>query len=184
MGKASKAGRKKRKSGAPKWCYAIGIGSNQPLSRGLGPRAIVAAALAALDRRPFRLVARSPVIASRPIGPSQRTYANAVALIETDEKPMEVLGYLQMLELAARRRRARRWGTRTLDLDMLLWSGGIFAGNRLSVPHPAFRTRGFVLGPLRAVAPRWRDPVSGLRVAHLAARLAKAKPVDRTPRPR
>src|ERR1044072_4216432 len=117
MAKASKAGRKKRQRRTRAWRYAIGIGSNQPLSRSLGPRAIVAAAMAALDRLPLRLIARSPIIASRPIGPSRRSYANAVALIETDEEPMEVLGHLQMLERAARRRRARRWGARTPALD-------------------------------------------------------------------
>jgi 2-amino-4-hydroxy-6-hydroxymethyldihydropteridine diphosphokinase len=95
-----------------------------------------------------------------------------------------VLFRLQKLERAAGRRRARRWGARTLDLDILLWSGGMFAAPGLAIPHPAFRTRGFVLGPLRAVAPRWRDPVSGLSITHLSARLTKAKPVDPTTAPR
>jgi 2-amino-4-hydroxy-6-hydroxymethyldihydropteridine diphosphokinase len=172
------------KGKARAWRYAIGIGSNQPLSRRLGPCALVEAAFAALDRKSFRLIARSPVIASRPLGPSRRSYANAVALVATDKEPPAVLARLQKLERAAGRRRARRWGTRTLDLDILLWSGGMFAAPGLAIPHPAFRTRAFVLGPLRAVAPRWRDPVSGRSITHLSARLAKAKPVDPTTAPR
>lgn len=184
MGKASTGRASTGKRSKQRWHYAIGIGSNQPLSRALGPRAIVAATFRALDRGPFRLVASSPIIASRPVGPSRRSYANAAALIATTKEPMEVLVRLQKLERAGKRRRARRWGARTLDLDILLWDGGIFAAPRLMIPHPAVRGRSFVLGPLRTVAPRWRDPMSGLRVAHLAARLAKAKPVDPTPRPR
>jgi 2-amino-4-hydroxy-6-hydroxymethyldihydropteridine diphosphokinase len=184
MGKARIAAGKKRGGKARAWRYSIGIGSNQPLARGLGPRALVEAAFAALDRKPFRLIARSPVITSRPLGPSRRSYANAVALIATDKEPPAVLARLQKLERAAGRRRARRWGARTLDLDIVLWDGGLFAAPGLAIPHPAFRTRGFVLGPLRAVAPRWRDPVSGLSITQLSARLAKAKPVDPTTAPR
>src|ERR1044072_3161509 len=150
MAKASKAGRKKRRRRTGAWRYAIGIGSNQPLSRSLGPRAIVAAAMAALDRLSFRLIARPPITASRPGRPSRRRHATAVALTETDEEPMEVLGHLQMLERAARRRRARRWGARTLDLDVLLWTGGMFAAPRLSIPPPPFPARRLVLGPPRA----------------------------------
>lgn len=185
MGRQGSGKRKAmRQDGGRAWHYAIGIGSNQPLSRTLTPRAIVAAAMCALDGPPFRLIAPSPIIASRPLGPSRRTYANAIAIVETPLAPPAVLACLQALENAAGRRRARRWGARTLDLDIVLWEGGLFAAPRLLIPHPAFRTRDFVLRPLSAVAPRWRDPVSGLATTHLAARLAKAKPVDPTPRHR
>lgn len=184
MGRQGSGKRKAMRQDGRAWLYAIGIGSNQPLSRALSPRAIVAAAMRALDRPPFRLIAASPIIASRPLGPSRRTYANAVAIVETALAPPAVLACLHALEDAAGRRRARRWGARTLDLDIVVWEGGLFAAPSLLIPHTAFRARDFVLGPLNAVAPRWRDPVSGLATTHLAARLAKAKPVDPTPRRR
>lgn len=113
-----------------------------------------------------------------PLGPGKRTYANAVALIETELDPPALLAHLKTIELAYGRRPGRRWGDRPLDLDIIGWSGGIWASPTLSVPHPAFRVRRFVLAPLAEIAPGWRDPVSGLRVRHLLARLDRKKPVS------
>ncbi|MBN8832386.1 MAG: 2-amino-4-hydroxy-6-hydroxymethyldihydropteridine diphosphokinase [Sphingomonadales bacterium] len=164
------------------YVYAVGIGSNRALSHRLGPRAIVRASFAALDEAPLTLVARSPVIATRPLGPSARTYANAAALVSTPLPPLAMLDRLQAIEHRFHRRRYRRWGARTLDLDLLLWSGGPVQSKRLTVPHPALRARAFVLTPLRTIAPGWRDPITGRTIAQLAAQLAKPKPVDRTRR--
>jgi 2-amino-4-hydroxy-6-hydroxymethyldihydropteridine diphosphokinase len=66
-----------------------------------------------------------------------------------------------------------------LDLDIILWSGGSFAEAGLIVPHPAFRQRSFVLQPLAAIAPDWRDPLTGLRIRQLLRRLDRPSPVDR-----
>ena len=71
-----------------------------------------------------------------------------------------------------------------LDLDILLWSREAYADNTLVVPHPALARRDFVLQPLAEIAPAWRHPILGLNIRHLRARLACAKPVDRSgPRP-
>ena len=171
----SKASHTHHKSKSPKWTYAIGIGSNQPLARALGPVALVDKALGGLDRKGLKLAGASNVIRSRPLGPSVRDYANAVAIVRTRLMPHDMLDRLQKLERKLGRKRARRWGARTIDLDILLWDGGLFASRRLAIPHPALPTRDFVLRPLRSVAPGWRDPKSGLAISHLAARLAKAK---------
>ena len=168
---------------APLWTYAIALGSNRALRRGVGPRAIVAAALAALDQAPFALLAASPIISSRPVGPSRRTYANAAAMVSAALSPLAALDALHMIERRFNRRRARRWGERTLDLDIIFWSGGRVARRRLTIPHAAYRSRTFVLAPLKAIAPTLRDPRDGLTVAALSARLRKARPVDRS-RPR
>jgi len=173
MGKSSKPPRTK----PAKHLYAIGIGSNQPLSRRLTPRRIVEAAVLALDAKPLRVKAVAPVMTSRPLGPSARDYANGAVLIRTRLTPPELLDRLQTVEARFGRRRHRRWGARTLDLDILLWDGGIHASPRLNIPHPAFADRGFVLAPLCAIAARWRDPMSGLSVGQLAARVRRAKPV-------
>lgn len=156
--------------------YAIGIGSNRALSGTLGPHAIVTAVFSALDEAPLRLIARSPIVATRPLGPSLRTYANAAALVTTTLEPLAMLDLLQGIEQRFHRRRYRRWGPRTLDLDMLLWSGGMVSAKRLTVPHPAFRARAFVLEPLHRIAPDWRDPITGLTIAQLRARLARPRP--------
>jgi 2-amino-4-hydroxy-6-hydroxymethyldihydropteridine diphosphokinase len=70
-----------------------------------------------------------------------------------------------------------RWGTRVLDLDIVLWEGGVWrSGGRrpLCVPHVAFRDRGFVLGPAMALVPSWRDPVTGFTLSQLHGRLTRA----------
>jgi 2-amino-4-hydroxy-6-hydroxymethyldihydropteridine diphosphokinase len=168
------------KASAPaRHLYAIGIGSNRPLSHTLTPGAIAANAITALDAAPLTLIARSPIIFTRPIGPSSRSYANAAAIVATALEPLAMLDALQAIERHFRRRRFRRWGARTLDLDLLLWSGGMVREKRLTIPHPAFHDRDFVLAPLRTIAPRWLDPSSGLTTEHLLARLTRSKPVDR-----
>jgi len=159
----------------PLHLYAIGIGSNRPLSGQLGPLAIVRAAMTALDLPPLSVVARAPVIVTRPIGPSMRSYANSAVIVVSALGPVEMLDRLQALEARFGRRRYQRWGARTLDLDLLLWSGGATNRRRLTIPHPLFRHRDFVLRPLFAIAPRWRDSLTGLTIAQLSARLRKPR---------
>jgi 2-amino-4-hydroxy-6-hydroxymethyldihydropteridine diphosphokinase len=154
----------------------VAIGSNRR-GRAGSPRREVAAAIATLPG----VIAASRIIETAPIGPSIRRYANAVVLIESDLAPDALLDVLQAMERAAGRRAGRRWGARVLDLDILLWSGGSFAAPGIIVPHPHFRARDFVLGPLAEIAPGWRDPLTRLTVRQLAARLtARAH----TPSPR
>ena len=145
--------------------YAIGLGSNRRGRHG-GPDAEVRAALAALPG----VIAVAPLLHSAPLGPSLRRFANTVALIATDEDPPALLRRLKAIERAFGRRRGRRWGARVIDLDILLWSAGAWGSPGLTVPHPVFRERAFVLDPLAQVAPGWRDPVSGLTIRQLRAR--------------
>ena len=154
-----------------KTSYALAIGSNRR-GRAGSPRAVVAAAIAALPG----VTAASCIVETVPIGPSIRRYANAAVLVESDLAPGELLDTLKATERAAGRRAGRRWGARVLDLDIILWSGGSFAAPGLIVPHPRFRERGFVLGPLVEVAPGWRDPVTRLTVRLLHARLTRRRP--------
>ncbi|KQM98833.1 2-amino-4-hydroxy-6-hydroxymethyldihydropteridine diphosphokinase [Sphingomonas sp. Leaf25] len=142
--------------------YAIAIGSNRCGRHG-GPVAEVRAAVAALDG--VRAVA--PVMASAPLGPSLRRYANTVAIIESALGPAALLDALKAIERRFGRRRGRRWGSRVIDLDIILWSGGCWRSPGLVVPHLAFRERAFVLRPLAAIAAGWRDPVSGRSVRQL-----------------
>ncbi|MBO9621230.1 MAG: 2-amino-4-hydroxy-6-hydroxymethyldihydropteridine diphosphokinase [Sphingomonas sp.] len=158
--------------------YAIGLGSNRPGRHG-GPRAEVAAALAELGRAPARLIGVSPLIATAPLGPSKRRFVNAAAILETDEDPARLLRRLKAIEQSFGRRRGQSWAARVIDLDLLLWSEGAWASPGLTVPHQLFRARRFVLDPLVRVAPHWRDPVSGLTVRQLRARLTRPTPAPR-----
>jgi len=153
--------------------YAIAIGSNRRGRHG-GPVAEVRAAVAALSG----VVAVSPVVASEPVGPSIRRFANAAVLVESRDEPPALLARLKAIERAFGRRRGQRWSARVIDLDIVLWSRGPWRSVGLTVPHVAFRERDFVLGPLLSVAPNWRDPLSGRSVRQLHARLRRRLLVD------
>ena len=158
----------------PPYLYAIAIGSNRPHGRFGGPRAVVEAAIARLDRD-FGLFHASPILLNPATGGAGREFANAVALVESAELPPALLRQLKRVEREFGRRRGRRWGSRVIDLDILLWSGGKWRSRQLSVPHRLLEQRDFVLQPLAAVVPGWR--VRGaLTVRHLAARLARGRP--------
>ena len=133
-----------------------------------------------LDRKQLELIARGRVVDSAPVGPSLRCYANSAAVIETRLKPKALLKRLKRIERKfGRRAGGQRWTARVLDLDIVLWSGGAFASPALTIPHALFRERDFVLRPAAAIAGAWRDPITGLTVRHLRARLTRPRPVRR-----
>ncbi|KAB2857622.1 MAG: 2-amino-4-hydroxy-6-hydroxymethyldihydropteridine diphosphokinase, partial [Sphingopyxis terrae] len=121
-------------SATPLPLYAIGLGSNRRHVRFGDPRRVLLAALAALESDEIEPVDASPIVASAPLGPSRRRYANAVALVASPLSPPEMLDRLKAIEAAFGRRRGRRWGARTLDLDILLWSEGAWSDAALTVP--------------------------------------------------
>jgi 2-amino-4-hydroxy-6-hydroxymethyldihydropteridine diphosphokinase len=97
----------------------------------------------------------------------QPDYLNAVAVGRTDLEPHALLDVLLGLEAARGRTRAGLRAARPLDLDLVLYGDRVIDDRRLQVPHPRFLDRSFVLGPLAALAPRWREPVSGRTLAAL-----------------
>lgn len=128
------------------------------------------AAVAALDEhRAISVVAVSRVYETDPVGgPVQDDYLNAVVAIDTDLAPLELLAVTQGLEAAAVRVRGERWGPRTLDVDVLLYEGVESEDPTLTLPHPRMWERGFVLAPLRDIAPDLvpevtDEPVEGVR---------------------
>jgi 2-amino-4-hydroxy-6-hydroxymethyldihydropteridine diphosphokinase len=154
--------------------YAVAIGSNRPHGRHGRPAGVVEAAIARLDED-FGLFDASPIILNAAHGGAGRDFANAVALVESDLDPPEMLGRVKLLERRFGRRTGRRWGPRVLDLDLVLWSGGKWRSRGLVIPHGQIARRSFVLQPLAAIAPNWR--VDGvLNARHLAHRLARRRP--------
>jgi 2-amino-4-hydroxy-6-hydroxymethyldihydropteridine diphosphokinase len=140
----------------------IGLGSNLE-----NPRAQVETALRELDQLPeSRLIAASSLYQSRPIGPPQPDYINAVAVLDTALAPLALLDQLQALEQRHERVRLERWGPRTLDLDLLLYGDRVIDEPRLQVPHPELTKRNFVLYPLAELAPELTLP-SGTPLAAL-----------------
>jgi len=161
------------------WLYLIGLGGNVFNARHGQPRARIATTFELLDEAPLRLVARSTIVQSAPLGPSRRRFANGAALVRTALPPPVLLSHLQRMERNAGRRRGQRWGARPLDLDIILWSGGIWRSPELTIPHASFCERLFVLAPAREIAAAWRHPISGRTIAQLHRRLARPKPLDR-----
>ena len=146
----------------------VALGSNLDI-----PRAQVERALTALAELPqTRLVLRSSLYASRPLGPvEQPDFVNAVAGLLTGLEPGALLAALKDLE--ARLGRARpvvRWGPRRIDLDLLVHGTARSDTDALRLPHPGIAERDFVLVPLAEIAPDLDVPGLG-RVRDLLGRL-------------
>ena len=120
----------------------IGLGSNLGDSRQILLEAVQK--LATLGT-----VKTSRLYQSPPMGPQdQPNYLNAVAQLETDLAPLVLLDELQRFEQESGRVRLRRWGERTLDLDLLVYGQEHIQNERLTVPHAGLFERDFVVIPL------------------------------------
>ncbi len=99
-----------------------------------------------------KILKRSSLYKSKPIGPqNQSDYINAVIKIQTLYEPIELLDILQDIENKHHRKKTKRWGPRTLDLDILIFNKLEFNHKRLTIPHPEMINRDFVLIPLYEV---------------------------------
>ena len=172
----------------------IAMGGNLPSEAGM-PAETISAALRHLEARgavlegcsaPYRCPAFPPGS-----GPD---FVNAAALLRVAGPPEAVLARLHEVEATFGRRRAQRWGPRTLDLDLIALGDLVLpdrevqaewraldaaaqqsrAPERLILPHPRMQERAFVLAPLAEVAPDWRHPLTGLSVSEMLAALPEA----------
>lgn len=115
----------------------------------------------------------SAYIETAPVGvKKQPDFVNAVVVGHTDLPPRDLLEALLALEAERGRERKGAGEPRQLDLDLILYGGMTIDEPGLTIPHPRFRERQFVLGPLAEIAPSWVDPSSGKTVADLSAGLA------------
>ena len=149
----------------------VGLGSNQD-----APARQVKAALAELNDLPgCRVLRSSGLYRTSPWGPvqDQPDFANAVAELDTGLLPHELLQGLQALEAEHGRTRERRWGPRTLDLDLLLYDDLTMTTDELTLPHPRLHERAFVLVPLAELEPGLAVPGHG-RVRELLSRVDAA----------
>lgn len=131
--------------------------------------------MAALEHGGVTPVARSPIIVTDPLGPSDRQFANAVIKGRWEGTPAELLRLCKAIERSFGRRKGRRWGARVIDLDIIAVNGLIVRQRNFTLPHPAMQARIFVLGPMAKVWPEWRHPVLRRTVRQLTAMLRKAE---------
>jgi 2-amino-4-hydroxy-6-hydroxymethyldihydropteridine diphosphokinase len=122
------------------------------------------------------LVAVSPVYETDPVGgPHQGPYLNLVVELDTELEPMELLRLCHRIESAANRVRGEHWGPRTLDVD-IVWMDGVELDEPiLTIPHPRWKDRRFVLAPLRDLAP---DLVSRRDLDLADGRVWPVEPLD------
>jgi 2-amino-4-hydroxy-6-hydroxymethyldihydropteridine diphosphokinase len=120
--------------------------------------------------RPLRV---SSVIETAPfdVPDDQPPYLNAVVVGETSLEPETLMAELQAIEQARGRERRSFRAARTLDVDLILYGDRIVATQGLEIPHPRFRDREFVLGPLAELAPNMIDPVTNLTMAELLTKV-------------
>jgi 2-amino-4-hydroxy-6-hydroxymethyldihydropteridine diphosphokinase len=158
----------------------IGIGSN------LGDRK--ANALEAVDRigklPDCRVSRASSLYESEPLGNTTTWFVNSVIEIETGLPADDLLKKLKAIETAMGRKRAKgtRWGSRVIDLDILISDGEVVDKRTLKVPHLEMHKRRFVLLPLAELAPQLLHPHLGQSVATLLATLEDEKRVMLLPR--
>jgi 2-amino-4-hydroxy-6-hydroxymethyldihydropteridine diphosphokinase len=142
---------------------AIALGSNIGDSH-----TILSGAIDAIAQTPgIRLISQSSFYRTKAVGPPQPDYLNGCVLLQVEMIPELLLEILLKIENKFGRLRGERWGPRTLDLDILLYSDRIIETPKLQIPHPRMRERAFVLVPLAEIAPDWVDPVSGLTIKEL-----------------
>ncbi|HEX3672952.1 MAG TPA: 2-amino-4-hydroxy-6-hydroxymethyldihydropteridine diphosphokinase [Rhizomicrobium sp.] len=158
----------------------IALGSNLVSASGQSPAEILHAAIAALDGDSVHVQAVSSFYetAAWP-NPADPVFVNAICKIGMELTPVELLNRLHAIERQFGRERSTRNAPRTLDLDIIDCNGIVSEGPP-ALPHPRLETRGFVLIPLRDVAPDWRHPVTGRTLGELIAALpAEARAVRR-----
>lgn len=159
--------------------YVIALGSNRCSGRYGRPSQVVRAAMTALETEGIVVDAVSSIVSSKAMGSSRRCYANAAVLVASADGPPAILARLKAIERAFGRRRGQRWGSRVLDLDIILWSGGrwprgLRLSRQLNIPHRDYLNRDFVLRPMLDL-PTWRDPWTALTVRQASARLASVR---------
>jgi 2-amino-4-hydroxy-6-hydroxymethyldihydropteridine diphosphokinase len=139
----------------------IGLGAN------LGdPVAQVKSAIGALAELPETSLQQvSRFYRSAPHEASGPEFVNAVVVVQTGRTPLDLLHDLQAIEQAAGRERPYRNAPRTLDLDLLFYGDLVLNSSELTLPHPRWRERAFVLLPLAELAP---DKVSATDLAAVA----------------
>ena len=133
----------------------LGLGSNVQPEKNLQ--------LAAHElRKRFTLHALSSVYRSKSLGFDGDDFLNAVACIETDKTAQELFAELEDVhDLANRERNSDRFGSRTLDIDLLLYGQQVISSPPINVPRCDVLEYSFVLRPLAEIAPDLVHPVTG-----------------------
>ena len=139
---------------------ALGSNLNEPFQQ-------VTKAVAEIAQLPeCRVVSISNWYQTKPLLEGQDDFINGVVRLSTELTPHQLLSALQAIEQAHHRERSIRWGSRTLDLDILLYNNLQINSPELIIPHPEMARRNFVLIPLADLEPSLQLP-DGTLLANL-----------------
>jgi 2-amino-4-hydroxy-6-hydroxymethyldihydropteridine diphosphokinase len=149
------------------------------LGSNLGNRAaLLGQARAHLVATAGEIVAESSIYETAAWGrEDQPAFLNQALAVRTALLPDELLAACLATEQAAGRERFERWGSRTLDVDILFYDNQVIRSPTLSVPHPRLAERRFALAPLAEIAPAMRHPQSTLTIEELLVRCLDPLPV-------
>lgn len=142
----------------------IGLGSNLG-----GKRDNCLRAISLINRVPgCHVKEKSRFYKTEPVGTEgQDWYINGAIALSSEISAKDLLGNLLSIEARMGRRRRKRWESRSIDLDILLFGGDIIQERNLIIPHPLMHLRRFVLVPLAQLAPNLVHPVLGRTISEL-----------------
>jgi 2-amino-4-hydroxy-6-hydroxymethyldihydropteridine diphosphokinase len=121
-------------------------------------------------------ITRAPVYRSRAVGHTdQPDFLNTALRAETSLTPDKLLAFTQAVEQEIGRVERFRWGPREIDIDIIFYDDLVRKTGPLTLPHPLFQERDFVLRPLADLDPGLRDPLSGLTVTALLKKISSGK---------
>jgi 2-amino-4-hydroxy-6-hydroxymethyldihydropteridine diphosphokinase len=126
-----------------------------------------------------RIVKASSLYESEPLGNAKTWFVNNALEIETEFEPDELLKRTKAIEAAMGRKRVKgkRWGSRIIDIDILLFDNQTVNKRTLKIPHPEMHKRRFVLLPLAELAPHLTHPNVGMSLSEILGSLKDAKKV-------
>jgi 2-amino-4-hydroxy-6-hydroxymethyldihydropteridine diphosphokinase len=131
----------------------------------------IATAIQLLNER-LTNITQAPIYSSRAVGyTDQPDFYNTAIRGETDLEPEDLLLFVKAIEKQIGRIERFRWGPREIDIDIIFYDDKTLDTQTLTIPHPRFTERDFVLRPICDIDASHVDPVSKLAVRDLLEKL-------------